>query len=124
MMAHPVGSQARIYADKQHSRRGINTSRQRHAMTTYLIASRAPKGAQLACRVVWRDTDEKMNPRWDEGLIYDAGMHRGEDAEFYLKKGFRVVGIEALAQTATSRATGCAATYEAQARHLESGDRE
>ena len=33
----------------------------------------------------------------DEGLIYDAGMHRGEDAEFYLKKGFRVVGIEALA---------------------------
>lgn len=28
-------------------------------------------------------------------LIIDAGMHKGEDTEFYLKKGFRVVGIEA-----------------------------
>lgn len=28
-------------------------------------------------------------------LIYDLGLHRGEDTEFYLKKGFRVVGIDA-----------------------------
>jgi FkbM family methyltransferase len=28
-------------------------------------------------------------------LIYDVGMHRGEDTEFYLRKGFRVVGFEA-----------------------------
>lgn len=28
-------------------------------------------------------------------LIYDVGMHRGEDTCFYLRKGFRVVGIEA-----------------------------
>jgi FkbM family methyltransferase len=28
-------------------------------------------------------------------LIFDIGFHRGEDSEFYLKKGFRVVGIEA-----------------------------
>jgi len=28
-------------------------------------------------------------------LIYDVGMHQGEDAEFYLRKGFRVVGFEA-----------------------------
>lgn len=28
-------------------------------------------------------------------LIYDVGMHRGEDTEFYLKKGFRVVAFEA-----------------------------
>jgi len=28
-------------------------------------------------------------------LIYDLGMHRGEDAEFYLRKGFRVVAFEA-----------------------------
>ncbi|MEQ9259843.1 MAG: FkbM family methyltransferase [Roseovarius sp.] len=28
-------------------------------------------------------------------LVIDAGMHRGEDTEFYLKKGFRVVGVEA-----------------------------
>jgi FkbM family methyltransferase len=28
-------------------------------------------------------------------LIYDVGMHRGEDTDFYLKKGFRVIGFEA-----------------------------
>jgi FkbM family methyltransferase len=28
-------------------------------------------------------------------LIYDVGMHRGEDTEFYLHKGFRVVAFEA-----------------------------
>ena len=31
----------------------------------------------------------------DPTLIYDVGAHRGEDTEFYLKKGFRVVAIEA-----------------------------
>jgi FkbM family methyltransferase len=29
-------------------------------------------------------------------LIYDVGLHKGEDSEFYLRKGFRVVAIEAL----------------------------
>lgn len=29
------------------------------------------------------------------GLIVDVGMHRGRDTEFYLKKGFDVVAIEA-----------------------------
>jgi FkbM family methyltransferase len=33
-------------------------------------------------------------------LIYDVGMHHGEDTEFYLRKGFRVVGIEADAENA------------------------
>jgi FkbM family methyltransferase len=28
-------------------------------------------------------------------LIYDVGMHKGEDTEYYLKKGFRVIGFEA-----------------------------
>ncbi len=28
-------------------------------------------------------------------LIYDIGMHKGEDTEYYLKKGFRVIGFEA-----------------------------
>lgn len=28
-------------------------------------------------------------------LIYDIGMHTGEDTEFYLRKGFRVVAVEA-----------------------------
>ncbi len=27
-----------------------------------------------------------------DDLIYDVGMHTGEDTEFYLRKGFRVVG--------------------------------
>jgi len=31
----------------------------------------------------------------DERLIFDVGMYRGEDTAFYLKKGFRVVAIEA-----------------------------
>ena len=31
----------------------------------------------------------------DSGLIYDIGMHVGQDTEFYLKKGFRVVAVEA-----------------------------
>lgn len=28
-------------------------------------------------------------------LIYDIGMHKGEDTEFYLRKGFRVIAFEA-----------------------------
>ena len=28
-------------------------------------------------------------------LIYDVGMHQGEDTGFYLRKGFRVIGFEA-----------------------------
>lgn len=30
-----------------------------------------------------------------DDLIYDIGLHRGQDTEFYLKKGFRVVAFEA-----------------------------
>jgi FkbM family methyltransferase len=33
-------------------------------------------------------------PKLDD-LIYDVGLHKGEDAEFYLRKGFRVVAFEA-----------------------------
>lgn len=28
-------------------------------------------------------------------LVFDVGFHKGEDTEFYLKKGFRVVAVEA-----------------------------
>jgi len=28
-------------------------------------------------------------------LVYDIGMHKGEDTEFYLRKGFRVIAFEA-----------------------------
>ena len=43
---------------------------------------------------------------FEKDLIYDVGLHKGEDSEFYLKKGFRVVALEALpalAQMATER---------------------
>jgi FkbM family methyltransferase len=39
-------------------------------------------------------------------LIFDLGLHKGEDSEFYLKKGFSVVAVEAdpqLAAQATDR---------------------
>lgn len=31
----------------------------------------------------------------NKDLIFDIGLHEGEDTEFYLKKGFRVVAVEA-----------------------------
>jgi FkbM family methyltransferase len=34
---------------------------------------------------------QAMNPN----LVYDIGMHLGQDTEFYLKKGFHVIAIEA-----------------------------
>ena len=30
-----------------------------------------------------------------ETTIYDVGLHNGDDSEYYLKKGYRVVGIDA-----------------------------
>jgi FkbM family methyltransferase len=47
-------------------------------------------------------------------LIFDVGLHLGEDAEFYLKKGFRVVGIEA-------DPSHCAAVTERLHEHVKSG---
>ena len=37
-------------------------------------------------------------------LIYDVGLHLGEDSEFYLKKGFDVVAVEADPQNAAESA--------------------
>jgi FkbM family methyltransferase len=34
----------------------------------------------------------------NNALIYDVGAHKGEDTEFYLKKGFSVVAVEAMPQ--------------------------
>jgi FkbM family methyltransferase len=39
--------------------------------------------------------ENKKTTAKDPGLIYDVGMHKGQDTDFYLKKGFRVVGFEA-----------------------------
>jgi FkbM family methyltransferase len=30
-----------------------------------------------------------------QNLIYDVGLHKGEDSEYYLKKGFKVIAFEA-----------------------------
>lgn len=37
---------------------------------------------------------KKTKNVWN-GLIYDIGMHEGQDTEFYLKKGFKVVAVDA-----------------------------
>lgn len=50
----------------------------------------------------------------DANLIFDVGLHRGEDSEFYLKKGFKVVGIEANAKL-------CDSVRERLATYVESG---
>lgn len=36
----------------------------------------------------------KQTPK-NKNLIYDVGMHHGQDTDFYLKKGFQVIGFEA-----------------------------
>ena len=41
----------------------------------------------------------------DRSLIFDIGMHEGQDSEFYLKKGFKVVGVEADAELCSQAAS-------------------
>jgi FkbM family methyltransferase len=40
-------------------------------------------------------TDPPAFAGHDASLVFDIGMHRGEDTAFYLSRGFRVVGAEA-----------------------------
>ena len=37
----------------------------------------------------------QTRPRLMQDLVFDVGMHRGEDCAYYLSKGFRVVAFEA-----------------------------
>ena len=37
----------------------------------------------------------RARPQLAPDVIFDVGMHRGEDTEYYLRKGFRVVAFEA-----------------------------
>ena len=39
-------------------------------------------------------TELKNTPKHQD-LIFDVGLHRGEDTEFYLRKGFRVISFDA-----------------------------
>ncbi len=43
----------------------------------------------------------------ERDLVFDVGMHRGEDTAYYLAKGYRVVGFEA----DPDLAAGCAARF-------------
>jgi hypothetical protein len=38
-----------------------------------------------------------MKTKFNPSLIFDVGHHDGEDTNFYLAKGFRVVAVEAMA---------------------------
>jgi FkbM family methyltransferase len=40
-------------------------------------------------------TGDRAEPKRSDNLIFDFGINSCEDTDFYLKKGFRVVGIEA-----------------------------
>jgi FkbM family methyltransferase len=50
----------------------------------------------------------------DPNLVFDVGLHTGQDSEFYLAKGFRVVAIEAMASL-------CDAAAARLSEHIESG---
>src|SRR5215469_2158570 len=71
-------------------------------------------------RYVVLGQNQTTPPRWtmtmpaQRDLIFDLGCHIGEDAGFYLQKGFRVVGVEANPNL-------CARLRECFARPLASG---
>jgi FkbM family methyltransferase len=48
-------------------------------------------------------------------VVYDVGLHNGDDSDYYLTKGFRVVGIEA----DVSQCDGCRRRF---ARQIATGD--
>ena len=51
---------------------------------------------------------------FEDDLIYDVGMHRAEDTEFYLAKGFRVIAVEASPEL-------CAAAADRLRSYVDSG---
>lgn len=42
-----------------------------------------------------QNSDKSQQYQYNPNLIYDIGLHVGQDTEFYLKKGFQVIAIEA-----------------------------
>ncbi len=47
-----------------------------------------------------RDANNEGLPTMHSDLIFDVGLHIGQDTDFYLRKGFRVVAVEANPQLA------------------------
>ena len=58
--------------------------------------------------------DESNSTSKHADLIYDVGLHRGEDTDFYLRKGFRVVAFDANPELVRS----CRERFRS---HVESG---
>lgn len=57
----------------------------------------------------------------DLSLIYDIGMHKGEDTAFYLSRGFRVVAIEANPDLCGHCKTRFASALESGTLHIVEG---
>jgi FkbM family methyltransferase len=54
-------------------------------------------------------------------LVFDVGLHKGEDTDFYLKKGFNVVAIEADPELASECRSRFAPEIEADRLHIIDG---
>ena len=53
-----------------------------------------------------------------DGIIFDLGMNNGDDTDFYLKKGFRVVAVEANPELCTRSRQRFAAQIAARQLHV------
>jgi FkbM family methyltransferase len=70
-----------------------NTSNRHHELNSSLsLLSQTTESVTMASHDI------------QDSLIFDLGLHKGFDAEFYLKKGFRVVGLEAVPELARASA--------------------
>jgi FkbM family methyltransferase len=75
----------------------INPPKENHTQITLDIQAQDTYFLVLALHKMIQstsDNDLDESPKHKD-LIYDVGMHKGEDTEFYLRKGFRVVAFEA-----------------------------
>ena len=60
-----------------------------------MSALRPPRALSFDCRgIVFLETKVEA-AAMEEDLIYDVGLHNGDDTAYYLSKGYRVVAIEA-----------------------------
>ncbi|MEX1115798.1 MAG: FkbM family methyltransferase [Akkermansiaceae bacterium] len=69
-----------------------------HASGSWVLESSESSGADLPLPdTVLPDlpVENELLATLQEDLIFDFGMHNGDDTDFYLKKGFRVVSVDA-----------------------------
>lgn len=89
--ADPARAEARwrAAADRVATRHSREAFRDALAALPGYLSPEAPAPAVPAAAPARRE------PALATDLVIDVGMHHGQDTEFYLKKGFRVVAIEA-----------------------------